>query len=284
MSTPASQNFAVDISKQNVKGQCDYKCAYSFNYGTSNSIATNQGEYLSLSYENKSTPPVKYNSLEYKVDNVRIYFPSLHTFNGRQTDGELIIEHTPATTGNKLLVCVPIVKGDLSNNNTDMLNHIVYEVTKKTPNVNETTNVFSGFKLNTFIPKNGYYVYTGPMPYQPFNSTVDYIVFDSYEGAIRIGKDTLFDMKDIIKDSRYVIKTGGKLFYNNKHPNQSKDNKIYIKCSPTGSSGETNVVKNKGGNTSANRILNSDPVNILISTIIFAGLIFGARALLKKVD
>jgi len=106
--TPTSQNFSVDISKKNVKGQCDYKCAYSFNYGTSNSIATNQGEYLSLSYENKSTPPVKYNSAEYRVDNVRIYFPSLHTFNGRQTDGELIIEHTPVTTGNKLLVCVPI--------------------------------------------------------------------------------------------------------------------------------------------------------------------------------
>jgi hypothetical protein len=208
----------------------------------------------------------------------------VHTFNGRQTDGELIIEHSPVTTGNRLFVCVPIVKLDSGRYNTDMLNNIVYEATKKTPNVNETTNVFTGFKLNEFIPKNGYYVYTGPMPYQPFNSTVDYIVFDSYEGAIRIGKDTLYDIKNIITDSRYVAKTGGKLFYNNKRPNQSKDNKIYIKCSPTGASGETKVVKNKGGNASANRILNSDPVNILISTFIFAGLIFGARALLKKVD
>lgn len=280
----ASQNFPIDISKKNITGQCDYKCAYSFNYGTSNLVATNQGEYLSMTYENRSAPPVKYNSADYRIDKIRLYFPSVHTFNGRQTDGELIIEHSPVTTGNKLFVCVPIVKTDLGNNNADMLNNIVYEVTKKAPNVNETTSVFTGFKLNEFIPKNGYYVYTGPMPYQPFNATVDYIVFDTYEGAIRISKDTLYDIKTIIGDSRYVAKRGGKLFYNNKHPNQSKDNKIYIKCSPTGSSGETKVVKNKGGTTSVNRILDSDPVNILISTVIFAGLIFGARALLKKMD
>ena len=36
----------MNISPQNITGTCNLKCAYSFNYNTSKSTATNYGQYI----------------------------------------------------------------------------------------------------------------------------------------------------------------------------------------------------------------------------------------------
>jgi hypothetical protein len=39
---------SIDISKKNVSGKCDLKCAYNFNYQESNTTAKNQGVLINL--------------------------------------------------------------------------------------------------------------------------------------------------------------------------------------------------------------------------------------------
>ena len=73
----------IDISMRNITGECILKCSYTHNYVQSNSASTNQGDYISLSYNASPAPPVQYNNNNYVVNNIRIYFPSLHSFNGK---------------------------------------------------------------------------------------------------------------------------------------------------------------------------------------------------------
>ena len=66
----------MNISRQNIAGVCNLKCNLSFDYPTSNCTATNHGTMISLTYDNGSVPPVKYNNLDYNVQDVYILSPS----------------------------------------------------------------------------------------------------------------------------------------------------------------------------------------------------------------
>ena len=61
-----SNNNTMNISPQNISGTCNYKCAYSFKYPTSDSTATNYGTKIDLTYEADATPPAKYNNVNLK--------------------------------------------------------------------------------------------------------------------------------------------------------------------------------------------------------------------------
>jgi hypothetical protein len=58
---------SIDISKKNVSGKCDLKCAYNFQYPESNTTAKNQDVLINLSYDNSKSPPVTYNTQKYTV-------------------------------------------------------------------------------------------------------------------------------------------------------------------------------------------------------------------------
>lgn len=282
MDTTKKQS-SIDIIKKNLKGECDYKCAYTYNYGSSNCVATNRNTYISLSYDNMSTPPVQYNNKKYVIHDIRLYFPSFHTFAGSQTTGELIIVHTPTHTGPVLLVCIPIVDNGSSYSTHNMVNQLIFETIKKAPSEGEQTNTITDFKLNEIIPKTGYYVYTGLQPGS--NKNADFIVFDAYTNPIAITSDIAESVKRIIKNNKFIALKGGKMFFNKRAPNIAKDNQIYIKCKPTGSKGEVKVVKQTARlNTSIDNILYSKPVYILASSAAFLAIIVGVKYGLKTID
>jgi carbonic anhydrase len=282
MSTTNS-SYSVDITKKNLQGDCDYKCAYTYNYGPSNCIATNRGTYISLSYDKKSTPPVQYNTKKYGIFDIRLYFPSFHTFAGNQTTGELIIMHTPTNTGLPLFVCIPIVDNGSSYSSHNMVNQLIYETIKKAPSEGEKTSTVTDFNLNEIIPKSGYYVYNGVQPGS--SRTAEFVVFDAYTNPIAITSDIAESVKRIIKDSKYLALKGGQMFYNRNGPNIAKDNQIYIKCKPTGAEGETKVIKRLPGlNTSVDNMLYSKPVYILVSSAVFLAIIAGTKYGFKAID
>jgi carbonic anhydrase len=282
MSTTNKQ-YSIDITKKNLKGDCDYKCAYTYNYGTSNCVATNRRKYISLSYDKTSTPPVQYNNKKYIINDIRLYFPSFHTFAGNQTTGELIIMHTPTHTGPVLLVCIPIIDNGSSYSAQSMVNQLIFETIKKAPSEGLKTNTITDFKLNDIIPKSGYYVYTGLQPGS--SRSADFIVFDGYTNPITITSDIAESVKRIISGNKSLALKGGKIFFNKNGPNIAKDNQIYIKCKPTGGEGETKLVKNTAGlNASVDNILYSKPVYILVSSAAFLAIIIGAKYGLKAID
>ena len=102
-----SATAPVDINKGSTEGPCSLKCRYQFNYSPSSCNVKNEGSYISINYDKQSgMPPVKYNNVFFNVQEVRLFRPSLHTYNGSKAAAEMIIVHSGDS--NNLLVCIPI--------------------------------------------------------------------------------------------------------------------------------------------------------------------------------
>jgi hypothetical protein len=222
----------IDISRKNVIGKCDLKCAYNFKYTQSNSTAKNNGVNITLTYDNTSVPPVLYNNQPYIVSNVVINCPSVHYFNSSQLSGEITIEHTPVKGGPNLYVCIPINSSTESSDATVVLDEIIESVAINAPVEGETTNLnLSNYNLQNIVPNKPFYSYTD-------DKNNDFIVFGILE-AIPLNSTTLTTLSQIIKP--FPISTiGGSLFYNSSGPNSSDNigGGIYISCKPTGESEE----------------------------------------------
>ena len=259
---------SIDISKKNVSGKCDLKCAYNFQYPESNTTAKNQGVLINLSYDNSKTPPVTYNTQKYTVAQVIISSPSLHLFNGATTDAEIIIIHTPVKGGPELFVCIPIKSSSESSDASYLLKEIIDITGTNAPSEGESTNLsISGFTLDKIVPNKQYYSYTD-------QGTNDWIVFGILD-AIPLNSATITTLQKIIKP--YPIPMiGGELFINTTGPNSTKvGDGIYISCKPTGSSNEETTVeytKNTPSYDFANILDN--PVTKLIFQIIVGCILF----------
>ena len=232
----------IDIDMTKIAGKCDLKCSYNFRYNNSSCVATNRSDYISLTYDTSSVPPVKYNSGNYSVSEIRIYTPSLHSFSGQKTDAEFVIVHTPISGGNPLLVCVPIKQNNSNSSCSSILTTIINTMSSNAPVDGETTSVnIDNFNLNSIIPKKPFFSYTGTQPYQPCSGNNDFIVY-SLNNACDISEDTLAKMSTFINTNPYDVKTGPSLFYNSTGPNTLNDDQIYIDCQPVGSSEDTDTL------------------------------------------
>ena len=222
----------MNISKQDIFGKCDLKCAYNFDYLPSDTICTNSGTSIQLSYEKTSSAPVLFNNLKYNVNTIYIYSPSLHTFNGVTADAECIIEHLPVLDGDMFYVCIPIAKSTQTTTPGDIITNIITSVSNNAPSANETTVLNSTFNLSEIVPNKPFMSYTGT---SGLNGQV--VVF-SLVDAIPLSSDTLATLSKIIQPSTLTI-TGGNLFVNPYGPNSSTAaDGIYISCKPTGTSDE----------------------------------------------
>jgi carbonic anhydrase len=285
MSCPTA-TAPIDISLSKITGKCEYKCSFSFQYNNSSCIVTNRGDYLSLSYDKSSSPPVLYNTTGYDVQELRIYTPSLHSYNGTKTDGELIVVHTSNTGANSLLVCIPI-----KNNNTSSISALLFKnaidtTANSAPNDGESTTVnIPTYNLTTLIPKKPFFSYSATEPYQPCSEKVDYIVYAPLNGALDIMSDTLTKLQSIIRSNPYDIKTGPSLFFNEKGPGTGADSgQIYIDCQPVGSSDEiTDIVIDTGGSFSYEDWLKNPVVILFLGSLLFILILYGIKQLLNLI-
>jgi len=255
----------MNISSQNIYGKCDLKCAYSFNYENSNSTATNNGNSISITYDNSTTPPVLYNSQKYNVSNISIYNSSLHYYNGSKTDAELWIYHTPVMGGSNFIVCIPIIAGNSTSDATTLITEIIENVSNYAPAKGETTNLtITNFSLQSIVPKGPYFSYTND------NLNSDVIIY-GISSVIPLSSSTLSTLRALIKPYPLTI-SNYQLFFNSTGSNNSKEigDGIYISCQPTGSSEDKIPVNyNKNAvNYDLGTILNSSVVLIILQIII----------------
>jgi len=234
----------IDISMSKIKGNCILKCSYSFHYNNSSCIATNRGEYISISYDKYSSPPVLYNATGYDVQEIRLYIPSLHSYNNSKTNGELIIIHNSNTGEKPLLVCIPIKSNNTSSESALFFQKLINTVASSAPSDGETTTVnVPKFNLDLLVPKKPFFAYSATEPFQPCSADVDYIVFSPLQASLDIMPETLTKLESIITSNSYDVKTGPNLFYNEKGPlTGNVDGQIYIDCQPVGSSEETTEI------------------------------------------
>jgi carbonic anhydrase len=180
----------INISSQNVSGECKLKCDYSFNYNSvSNPTATNFGTYIQITYNDN--PSVTYNNIQYKVSSINIYSPSLHYYNGGYVTGEICITHAPLYGGNSLMVYIPISVYGITVSGSIIINNIIKAVSTMAPSAGQNTNKGTGtFTLNDVVPKKSFYTYT--------SGSRDVIVY-GFSDAIGITNDSLSTLQKIIK-------------------------------------------------------------------------------------
>jgi len=226
----------LNISQDNVSGECNLKCAYSFQYSNSSCVASNTGESIVLSYDESNVPPATYNGNKYKVSNIRITTSTYMLYNGKQLRGTLIISHLPVVGGGPFSVIIPIVSGTGALPSSNILTTIITETAKLAPKSGNKTSIsLANYNLNNIIPKK---------PFYSFNlERDDYIVY-GVENAIPIDADTLTKLSTITKGLTSTIPANStSLFYNPKGPNSSGSSSgnddIYIDCQPVNVSEET---------------------------------------------
>jgi carbonic anhydrase len=281
----------IDLVNINAN-DCSLKCEYSFKYPMTSLTGRNNGDYLLFSLEQQQSTPVLFNKEKYYVESMRLYRPSLHTFNGSKADAELIIIHNHLAGTNNLLVCIPIMG---VSSNTDMFDRIISQMGEKANKDGEMTNIIlNSFSLQKIVPSKPYYYYTGSLPYSPCNGSYEYVVFDK-KNALQISSSSLRLLNSLITESKYTTKQSKNGFYYNKSgPKTSLDtgeDEIYIECNPTGEDGEILVPKSKKslglefGDTMSKIINNTIFKIVMIILAVLIGLkllSYGFNTLLKK--
>ena len=262
----------IDITESNVRGNCDLKCNYTFKYKPSSCVVSNNLVMLSISYDKHHYPPVIYNAILYEVSRIAIVSPSYHKYDGRQTDAEIIIYHTPVLGGLNLNVYIPVT----NSSNTDEASGILSKIIKDTANFASTTGKnttvdIPNFTLSTIVPKKEFYSYTDP------NSKSSCVVY-SKKDSISISTSDATTLNQIIRPFK-AIAYGDYLYKNTKGPNHSldeMDDKIYIKCNPTGASDEFDPLSGNskqtkgddssggGGGIDFNELKNGTPFKIVM--------------------
>ena len=279
----------INISMSSIDGPCVLKCDYNYKYGTYTPNIANKGNYLALNYSGKSNP-VKYNDEMYNVTQIRIYHPSLHTYNqSKSADGEILIIHNGA--GKNLIVSVPFISGAKTDKGSVQLNTLITEAALRVPNVNESVTTSSGnFSLDNFIPdKKGYFSYTGTLPYDPCNGTYSYIVYN-IEDALNIEASLLTKLKRTITTTDIPVKTNS-LFYNKNGANsRGNDDNIYIDCQPVDEAGNILVQEGPGGvNTNTGTMGPNVTMEqiapflyVILGLVVASGIVYGGKYLFKK--
>jgi carbonic anhydrase len=275
----------IDINLSKVSGKCDFKCKYSFKYNNSACVATNRGDYISLSYDKSSSPPVLYDAVGYDVQEVRMYSPSLHSYTGSKTDAELVIVHMSNSGTKPLLVCIPIKINNSMSTSAQLFSAIIEIVSNNAPADGETTTVNTdNYNLSDLVPRKPYFSYTATEPYQPCSTIVDYVVFSPLNASLDITQESLDLFKTFMIDNPYDVKTGTEFFYNEKGSEVSMGNgEIYIDCQPVGSSEETvNVVKNTSTYDFSIKDFFKNPIVILIlGSLVFIIILFAINYFLN---
>ena len=273
----------IDIVRS-IADECDLKCDYSFKYPMTSVTADNKGDFIRLSFDPEKEPSVRFNNAKYNCQEARIYQPSLHTFAGKHSIGEMVIVHQSDTTAQTLLVCVPIVEDPASKGST--IDALMTQIAAGAPRAGSRTGIsMDNFSLDRAVPNKPYYSYTGTLPYSPCNNKVDYVVFDSNFG-MKLGASGMASLAtpghSIITSQSYAVHTNPDGYYiNNRGPSPmtATGDDIYIECHPTGADGKVLVPEGGAASGSGKNLNMGETVaNILKSPWISA--LFGVFILL----
>lgn len=299
----------IDIKQYSDILSCNGKCNLSYNYDTTNITCFNKRNYLLINLVNESSNVITYSTNtnansscnlqggSYVINRIRIYRPSLHTYDSVHADAELIIEHTNNMGGNDLFICLPI-----SNNSgtqpkaSSQLNKIINFMGQVGNNTGEGGQISDlAFNLNDFIPNKGFYTYSATIPYMPCSNCVIFIVWDYNEASININDAKLEILKSLISTKYFTIKQNKielGLAYNSNgasHSTNSEDT-IYIDCQPTDNNGEliTKETVDYSDESSISNTISSNPINDylnsdFIKVIIGILLILIIYIILKKI-
>jgi len=189
------------VNIRDTKQVCKEECSYKFSYNqNSSAIVINQNTYLDIKVDGNNN--IRFNDYKVTLNDVRLYQPSIHLFDGQQVPAELIISHSGY--GHTILVCIPIIVGNGRGKSNSFFEQLIPNITpntdKTTPN-KQSINV-SKWSLNDVVPSSTFYFYVGKYPYPPCNGKVNVIVFGK-NNAARISSKDLKLLQALISPVNY---------------------------------------------------------------------------------
>lgn len=268
--------------------ECINKCIFWYNYAGKPSSCNIANEINKLTVPYDGGGDIMYNSDTFEPLNVRIFSPSLHTYDGAQAEAELILEHTSKSSSMAgLLVCIPISTNAPRTNASVILETIIDNAPRLE---NERASVsINNFNLNNIIPSAPYYTYSGPLPYDGCmpDSVYQYIAFHpTKDGALNIDLPHLEKLSDLIAYSNVAAVEPSEstpVFFNPKGTTQNGFNgedQIYIQCQPAGESEETKVYKEPSSPFKKSG-KDNEVIKIIVFIILGAAFIVGSYLLMN---
>lgn len=263
----------------NISGNCKKKCEYSFDYPITNLVARNNGDHITFRPDTQRVSPVYYNQEKYDVKVMKLYVPSVHAFGGSPADAELMIEHVGVTSGERLMVCVPIMK----TTSETLIDKLIQQVSQFAPTDGGDAGEISipRFSIGDLVPMKPYFSYKGSLPNSGMDDYKYNVIVFQKQNAILVSHKGHKKLKSLIKEHKHtaipkkqevesflgrrvIIEgledgTETNVFFNKAGPSNSAGgtDEIYIDCQPTGESGEVisyNVPNN-------NNVYDSDSMN-----------------------
>jgi len=274
----ACDNATSPINITSTNSKCTSICKFKYKYAISDCVLTNGDDYLGIQTTEKGNE-VYFNNALYNVAGVRMYAPSLHTYNGSHADGELIIDHVGG--GNNLLVCIPLkISGAAASGASSFFHAFLPYVPQKKGGV-ANVNV-ANWSLNTIIPQGQYYFYNGTAPYPPCTGAYNILVFGAKK-AVQVSSTSFAHFTAVIKKNTIMTKgaPAGGLFVNpTGSVNNATSDDIFIDCQPvqTPGAGSDDQAKKKTASKGFDSLLKSPALAIIfgIALITLLKKIYGA--------
>ena len=242
----APVDITSDIMNQEDRS-CSSTCSFSYQYNTSTCNVFHRGSHLNIPYDSGSGGlyPARYNGVDYKVDNIHIYQPSLHRYDGSLAAAELLAYHS-SSDGRNLIVCIPIHIGNGGGKqSSDIMNTILQSLPRRSSSGGKYISDVNNFNLGNLIPKEGFFTYVGRHLIPQHTGIYNYIVYHKKD-AILVFRDSIASLTDRRRNTS-ISETGpisedrmptNMYYYNKRGANNAKEaGDIYIKCNPTGEDG-----------------------------------------------
>lgn len=263
--TCTKNTYPIDLI--NTINNCDITCNLNFDYNNSSIVVKNiDGTYLSIEYESASNPNVTFSATKYTANEIRIFMPSLHTYNGKRSDAEILINHF-GNNNKHLLISIPIVNKGFLSNSANTLARIVQDMeSSKLNNFTEPLNITNyTLNLNDIVPEKPFFYYEGCSnhPNMFTNTNVKIIAYNytqdnNSSGAIFVDDIFIKNLSALLTNPNKISTVQipkEQIFYNMNGPGNSKKENIYIDCQPTNEDGELYVPINNNNDFNPNNFL-----------------------------
>ena len=168
-----------------------FNCVYDSNLcsGAALTIAPNLS-HASINCNASNSSAITFSGIKYMPTEIRIYAPSLHTYNGATAAAEMLIVHSPNGTNNSnsnnpndtantgLIVSIPIqITSSSANSDLTAIVKAMNSISASTIALNASAPINDNINVNSFIPAKPYYVYHGTLPYDSCGGNYYYAVF-----------------------------------------------------------------------------------------------------------
>lgn len=156
-----------------------FTCIYDANLCSGASVTVSADRsHLSIPCSGGTSNTISFYGNPYVPSEIRIYAPSLHTYNGSHADAEMLIVHTASSSSNAgLIVSIPIAVSTSANSDLAAIFQAANTISANTIAINASAPINDDINVNSFIPAKPYYVYYGTLPYDSCSGNYYYAAF-----------------------------------------------------------------------------------------------------------